>query len=124
MKYAAEAKAIWKNHVPSRGQSDTVEGEMIRAIERLRWEAQENGNGNWDKAFKYFCEFLWKTLHDKNVFDEHALQEIKEDIETISKGRQPYLHDDIYDRLTDRVVEWTFVYNGTNKREHDPKQYR
>lgn len=124
MKYFEEANIIWKNHVPKRGQSDTVEGEMIRAIEKLRFEAQSNGNGNWDAGFKRFCEFLRETLHDTNVFDEQALEEIKSDIEAISKSRQPYLYDDAFDRLTDRVVEWTFVYKGDNKREHDPKQYR
>jgi len=51
MKYFEEAKQIWVNYVPKSGQSDTVEGELIRAIEKLRYEAQNNGNVNWDQGF-------------------------------------------------------------------------
>lgn len=39
MKYFDEAKELWVNYVPRNGQSDIVEGEVIRAIEKLRCEA-------------------------------------------------------------------------------------
>lgn len=38
MKYFEEAKYIWGNYVPNSEQADTVEGELIRAIERLQCE--------------------------------------------------------------------------------------
>ncbi|MGA3598538.1 hypothetical protein [Lysinibacillus agricola] len=38
MKYFEEAKCIWGNYVSNSGQADTVEGELIRAIERLQCE--------------------------------------------------------------------------------------
>ncbi len=43
MKYREEAKALWKSAVPSRGQADTVQGELLRATEKLRDEAMRNG---------------------------------------------------------------------------------
>ncbi|MFS0907509.1 hypothetical protein AB3N02_31575 [Priestia aryabhattai] len=46
MRYFEEAKEIWVKYVPKSGQSGVVEGELIRAIEKLRCEAQDNGNAN------------------------------------------------------------------------------
>jgi hypothetical protein len=76
MKYFEEVKVIWKNHVPKCGQSDTVEGELIRAVERLRHEAHVNGNINWDKGFEMFCEYIWNVLNDDSTFDNQVLEEI------------------------------------------------
>nr|WP_176573403.1 hypothetical protein [Nonomuraea pusilla] len=41
--YAEETRRIWKTYVPLRGQADTVQGELLRAVEKLRDEAQSNG---------------------------------------------------------------------------------
>ncbi|MFC4323091.1 hypothetical protein [Litchfieldia salsa] len=124
MKYFEEAKKIWINHVPKSGQADAIEGELLRAIEKLRYEAQNNGNGNWDEGFERFCMFLRDTLNDIKVFDNQVLDEIRTDIDTLLNYEVPYLADDLYDRITDHVVEWSFVYKGPIKREKDPSQYR
>ncbi|MUK89292.1 hypothetical protein GMD78_13010 [Ornithinibacillus sp. L9] len=124
MKYFEEAKNIWINEVPKSGQADTVEGELIRAIERLRYEAQNNGNGNWDDGFERFCQYLWGILNDQKTFDNNVINEIKIDIDTLLNFEQPYLDDDLYDRITDHIIEWSFVHKGPVKREKDPNQYR
>ncbi|NOV00028.1 hypothetical protein GC097_08370 [Paenibacillus sp. LMG 31457] len=67
MKYFEEAELLWKTYVPKQGQSETVQGELIRAIEKLRDEAQRNGNDNWDKCFVMFCDYLEITLCDSGV---------------------------------------------------------
>ena len=124
MKYFEEAKQICMNHVPKSGQSDTVEGELIRAIEKLRYEAQNNGNGNWDQGFEQFCYYLRDILIDSKTFDSSVVEEIQKDIDTLLNHREPYLEDDLYDRVTDHIVEWSFAYNGPVKRDKDPKQFR
>jgi hypothetical protein len=124
MKYFEEAKYIWKNHVPKSGQSDTVEGELIRAVEKLRYEAQNNGNGNWDEGFELFCNYLWNILDDDKTFDRSTLVEIREDIDTLLNYEEPYLDDDLYDRITDHCIEWSLAHKGPIKREKDPNQYR
>jgi len=83
LKYAEETRNIWRNHVPKRGQSTTVEGEMIRVIEKLRWEAQNNGNINWDDRFKEMCDFLNRTLCDINVFTQEEISVIQLDIKRL-----------------------------------------
>lgn len=124
MKYFEEAKNIWINYVPANGQSDTVEGELIRAVEKLRTEAYDNGNGNWDDAFNMFCEYLLKTLASDKAFSVEVQEELKVDIKRLSDYIHPYLEDDLYDRIVDRIVEWSIYYKGPVKREKDPNQCR
>jgi ankyrin repeat protein len=47
--YLETAKTIWKKLVPKSGQADTIQGELLRAIEKLRDEAQRNGNINYSE---------------------------------------------------------------------------
>lgn len=124
MKYFEEAKSIWKTQVPKNGQSDTIEGELIRAVKKLRYEAQNNGNGNWDEGLERFCEYIWDILNDSKTFESNSLKEIKYDIKTLLDYENPYLEDDLYDRITDRVIEWSIAHNGPIRREKDSKQYR
>ncbi|MCS1350912.1 hypothetical protein [Mechercharimyces sp. CAU 1602] len=124
MKYFEEAKVIWKKYVPKSGQAESVEGELLRAIEKLRYEAQNNGNGNWDNGFERFCTYLWEVLDDRDVFSYEVLQQIKKDFHTLRNYKKPYVKDDLYDRMTDRMIEWSFANKGPVLRENDPNQYR
>ncbi|KML31446.1 hypothetical protein [Priestia aryabhattai] len=125
MKYFEQAKKIWTKHVPQNGQSDIVEGELIRAIEKLRWEAQSNGNANWDEGFEMLASYILEILNDNEVFKPDALLEIKSDVNTLLTSEyEPYLEDDLYDRLADRVIEWHLAKNGPIKRAINPNLYR
>lgn len=129
MKYFEDAKYLWKTSVPKSGQADTVQGELMRAVEKLRWEAQNNGNGNWDdenghinEDFVRFCDFLEETLAVTPPFEKDSLQEIRNDITRLRDFVRPYLEDDIYERLEDRIVELHRFFGKPIKRELDPLQ--
>ena len=124
MRHFEEAKHIWKTLVPKSGQADTVQGELIRAIERLRWESQNNGNGNWDGGFDRFCDLIEKSLSVTPPFDDDALLEIRADISRLRNYEDPYLEDDLYDRLSDRAIELHLHLGVIVPREHDPLQHR
>ncbi|EEF58881.1 hypothetical protein [Pedosphaera parvula] len=124
MRYFEDAKHIWKTLVPKSGQADTVQGELIRVIERLRWESQNNGNGNWDEGFERFCDFLEQTLAVTPPFDEQALREIRADVVRLRDYDHRYLEDDLYDRLSDRAVEFHHFLGRHVARKHDPLQHR
>ena len=47
-------REIWTRWVPKRGQSTVLQGELLRQIERLRHEAQANGNRNWCRDHAFF----------------------------------------------------------------------
>lgn len=121
--YFEDCKYIWKNLVPKSGQADNLQGELLRELEKLRYEAQHNGNINWDEDFDYFCVHIRESLCAQPLFS----QKDKEEIDLImgflracgARARklhlgavleeQPdpdkiaYVHDDLYDRVADKI---------------------
>ncbi|OWQ83810.1 hypothetical protein CDN99_25430 [Roseateles aquatilis] len=127
------ASWIWHHLVPPQGQAATIQGELLRAVEKLRWEAQENGNANWDEGFLILLAFLEDRLGGQAGVGDADRQTIQEDIHRLrnfsplsalddglgdefSEGfdgdidaeldddRLPYVDDDLYDRLEHFVV--------------------
>ena len=117
-------KRIWHDHVPERGQSDCIQGELLRQLEGLRNEAQGNGNINWDDNFEFFCDFIGKTLSESGVFDEDKKTKIIGCLSIIkSRGKYAcaynsgeipddkanpmlfaYVDDDMYDYIADAIA--------------------
>lgn len=122
-KYFAECRFIWKNYVPQSGQSDVLQGELLRQIEKLRFEAQSNGNINWDEDFSWFCDFIKETLCAQSIYSagEKAaftrilsyIQECGGYARKFADGQIPdeeldvekiaYTEDNLYDILSDAV---------------------
>jgi hypothetical protein len=124
MKYPDKAKYLWQTYVPTSGQADTVLGELIRAVEQLRDEAQRNGNGNWDQGHQIFCSFIRDILCNSGAFAKDVIVEINSDIARIEDFEHPYLEDDLYDRLTDRIVEWGNKHPDPIPKMHNPDLWR
>ncbi len=105
----AVASWIWRNLVPKNGQATTVQGELLRAVEKLRWEAQQNGNINWDSGFVILIGYLQDTLTVHPGFSNSDRQIITSDLARLgeSQGSRPYVEDDLYDRLTEYVVKYS-----------------
>jgi hypothetical protein len=114
------ASWIWRNLVPKSGQATTVQGELLRAVEKLRWEAQENGNINWDEGFVILVDYLKQTLNSQPTFTASELHTIKTDTDRLrsfvpveeldnelNSGSLPYVENDLYDRLTGFVVSFS-----------------
>jgi hypothetical protein len=66
------ARWMWRNLVPPEGQSLTVQGELLRAVVRLRNEAQGNGNINWHEGFEKFVDFLHLHLVERSTLSQEA----------------------------------------------------
>lgn len=110
MKYAEQAKHIWQTYVPATGQADTVQGELLRAIEKLRDEAQRNGNLNWDEHFVLLCHFVQTTLQGSQELDDTTKAAVQSDISRLLNSEHPYTEDDLYDRLTEAAMEWCLAH--------------
>lgn len=99
---------IWRNLVPERGQASTVQGELLRAVEKLRWEAQENGNINWDESFLMLLDFLHVQLAGHADFSPTQRRAIEDDIARLrAVPAEPGASDEIdqlYNRLEAAVV--------------------
>lgn len=123
MRYFDEAQTLWKTKVPPNGQADTVEGELLRAVEKLRWEAQGNGNINWDDGFEILVSFLRAHLLDATVYPDDVLTATRGILGKISATNWPVVEDEPYDELGDRVVEW-YRHSGSRLHVHNPKLVR
>ena len=123
MLYENEARAIWKEFVPQSGQADTVQGELMRAVEKLRDEAIRNGNANWDKGFKILLRYLDQHLTDAAVFPKATRAATRKTIWRLGFAMLPVLDDDVYDRLGDRVVEY-YRHYGSKSHQKNPQLLR
>jgi len=73
-------------------------------VEKLRDEAQRNGNINWDTGHEIFIGYLRRHLLSAPLFDETARREIETDLGRLSAFEYPETSDAPYDRLSDRVT--------------------
>ena len=116
--YLENGKYIWQNFVPKSGQAEFVQGELLRAIEKLRDEAHRNGNGNFnEKCHKILIHYLRTKLSDKQVFEEKTIKLINKDLDRLSIEKHPYPDDAIFDEICNRIVEWYLYYGGAIKHE-------
>ena len=124
---------IWHHLVPKSGQSGSVQGELLRAVEKLRWEAQNNGNINWDDGFLALIDYLTKTLNAEASFTEADRLAIRSDLDRLRNftpveemddvtddGALPYIEDDLYDRLTGFVAKFARAHPVPLVREINP----
>lgn len=76
-KYFDECKFIWKSYVPKNGYSTVLQGELLRELEKLRCEAQDNGNINWNEEFSFFCDFIKETLFSQTIYSDEEKEKYK-----------------------------------------------
>lgn len=110
MDYFSEAQAIWRSEVPASGQSETVRGELLRAVEKLRDESMRNGAANWDAGFDILLAYLVDHLKDPEVFDAATRARTAAILDRLKSHKEPVLDDEPFDELADRVVDWSRHY--------------
>ncbi len=123
-------RRIWQEMVPEQGQSEWLQGELLRQIEKLRNEALGNGNINWDDNYTWFCDFISDTLKESGVFEEQeikkitgALKYIRDCGEYARSYREgeisdddanpmlfAYVDHDLYDFVADAIGKYVEVY--------------
>jgi len=119
IEYREKAKYIWKTYVPSRGQADCVQGELLRAISKLEDEAQRNGNINWDEGHEILAQYILDTLLKANIFDDKKLKQLQKDIKRILNYKAPYTEDDLYARITHLIVDFFIHFPEPIKHKHN-----
>ncbi|GMG73324.1 hypothetical protein ShirakiTB12_17920 [Priestia megaterium] len=69
--------------------------------------------------------YILEILNDNDVFKPDTLLEIQSDVNTLFTSKyEPYLEDELYDRLVDHVIEWHFTKKGLIKRTINQNLYR
>jgi len=120
MRHFDEARRLWQAHVPASGPPASVQGELLRCVEKLRDEAQRNGNVNWGAGHEEMACFVRDTLVQSGLFGADARWEIQSDAAQLLDSEHPVSSDDPYDRLTDRIVEWSRAQPGPVPTREEP----
>ena len=141
MQHFEVCKNLWKTKADKTGQADTLQGELLREVEKLRCEAQDNGNMNWDDNFAFFCDNIKQTLAESKLFDakridnlsrlldfvkecgeyagSYSAGEISDD--EVDPARFAYVDDDLYDYISDAVAE--FAINNPTDIPYEKKDF-
>lgn len=123
--YNKTCSFLWEKYVPISGQAETVQGELIRIIERLENEIAGNAKANWDSEFVMMAHYLRDTLLASGIFTKEIENEIFKDIQVLSR-----LPDEVatekyyYDRLRRRIVEWYWRNKTSVKHTFNPELHR
>lgn len=123
MDYFKEAQVIWRTFVPPAGQAETEQGELLRAVEKLRDEATRNGNGNWDVGFEILLAYLGQHLADPKVYDGATLARTQSILVRLKDYKDPLLDDAPFDELADRTVDY-YRHYGSLPHARNPALHR
>ena len=67
-------QSLWEYLVPSSGNAQTAQGELIRIAGRVSHEVLDNGCMNWDEDFEKMLDTFLKYLSLGNGFSEEDLK--------------------------------------------------
>ena len=123
--YDSTLSYLWRNFVPESGQSNTVQGELARIIERLEYEIAGNAKANWDTPFVLLGKYLRDTLIQSGLFPKNIEEEIYNDVNTLIRDEDEVGTEDYYyDRLKRRIVEWYWRNKTPRRHTFNPAVYR
>jgi len=122
--YIEIGRFIWQNYVPKSGQADTVQGELLRANEKLRDESQRNGNINWDQGHEILARFILETLQSSIDVPVEAKVQLDRDILRILDYEHPYTEDDLFDRVEKVIFDWYLRNKEPIPRSKNPDLHR
>ena len=122
--YLALGRHIWQTYVPPTGQSSTVQGELLRANEKLRDEAHRNGNVNWDEGHAILARYIVDTLEAWAGLTPDRKAQLRADIALLTVPRVPYLEDDAFDRVERCILDWCLAHPDPVTRTHNPQLRR
>ena len=120
--WRTEFKRLWKDLVPLQGQANTLQGELVRAIGRLKDEAFRNGNQNFGRNHRMLCEFIRENLRDPKVFGPTELEEIDKCVDRILDEKRPDVTgpSTCFHRLFEMTVKWCEAHPDLIQRDHNP----
>jgi len=95
-----EQRELFSKLVKSSGKSDTVEGELLRAANKIYYDYFNNGFGNnWSGAFNFLKKYSNAPIsHELDILEEYAT------------GKMPFRSDNpeiehALDSLMDKIVK-------------------
>ena len=100
--------------VPDLDQAETMQGEAIRAVNRLAGEDRRNGCMNWDSGFEKFIDFLRPLFSDPEAFSPEQTLANAEALDLISlNGRDEQASDEVSEAFA------VLIQSSVNYCEHN-----
>lgn len=118
--YLELGRHVWRTYVPKRGQSDTVQGELLRASEKLRDECHRNGNMNWDEGHEILAKYILDTLMASPDISRASKVQLGADIDRILDFEYPCTDDEPFDRVERLILDWCHLHPAPVSRELNP----
>lgn len=120
--WRTEFKRLWKELVPPEGQANTVQGELIRAVGRLKDEAFRNGNQNFGKSHRILCKYIRETMTDTEVFSRDEIKELDRWIERVLDAEHPDVlgPSTCFHHLFEMAVRWCQAHPDLIPHEPNP----
>ena len=113
MDYLKECDYIWNNLVPDEGKADSLQGELLRLIEKIAYEVQFRGSINWGVLYEDYCDFIKTNLINSKYLNDHdkenlanAIGEIRiiaREQYNINKNNQIKSYNEEYNELFDII---------------------
>ena len=94
---------IYDDLVSSSGKSDTVEGEMLRAINRIIYRYYNDGD-------KYFLGYGTETAGPAHSYLVNSTSPIKSQLDKIFSGIDLRFEDEVYERGIEKALELIVSY--------------
>ncbi len=79
---------------------------------------------NWDSGYEILAKYIENTLINSGIFNSDDISQIKIDIATVLDYENPYLEDDLYERLECKIVDWYMVNIDLIPHEHNLELHR
>jgi hypothetical protein len=115
---------IWRTYVPPSGQAVTVQGELLRASEKLRDECHRNGNMNWDNGHEILARYILDTLTASPNISTQSKIQLGADIDRILDFEHLYTEDDLFDRVERLILDWCRIHRDPVPRDINPNLHR
>lgn len=95
---------LWKKLVPKEGEAETIQGEMVRAIGRIKGDYYKNGFGNWYSYYYDLSQFLAVHLADESTFNPFTVNILRADIRALHACGLRCMHmDDLEQTFLDSI---------------------
>jgi hypothetical protein len=125
---SAEFFVLYDSLVPQSGQAATVQGELVRAVNKLANDFATNGFANWDIGYERLCAFAACHLGD-GTFGPQTSSAIRRDFDHIQAygGRKNIAVVDLeaaFDRLMRASVAWCTRHSSPITHVFDPELKR
>jgi hypothetical protein len=88
----ATTRALTDRYIPAAGPAPVLQAELVRAVDKLWFEGQDNGNINWDDDFECFCDLLEEHLLAPGVLGDTDRAMAAQSLAIVRDcGRQAYV---------------------------------